>query len=166
MKNFFNRLLILMSGALCMVQGAAWASEADLKIPDLHEGHFASFGGLSGYQILLYGAMVILGTVGVSLYQFVKIKALPAHKSMLDVAETIFQTCKTYLKQQAKFLMILFAIIACAMAYYFIALKHESITTLGLVLLFSVVGMAGSVLVAFYGIRINTYRSEEHTSEL
>src|SRR3990167_3591095 len=76
---------------------------------------------------------------------------------MLDVAETIFQTYKTYLKQQAKFLTILFAIIACAMAYYFIALKHESITTLGLVLLFSVVGMAGSVLVAFYGIRINTY---------
>src|SRR3990167_608408 len=76
---------------------------------------------------------------------------------MLDVAETIFQTYKTYLKQQAKFLTILFAIIACAMAYYFIALKHESITTLGLVLLFSVVGMAGSVLVAFYGIRVNTY---------
>lgn len=157
MKKFFNRLLIILSGALVMVQRTVWASEADLKIPDLHEGHFASFGGLSGYQILMYGALVILGTVGVSLYQYMKIKALPAHKSMLEVAETIFQTCKTYLKQQVKFLTILFIIIACAMSYYFIGLQHESGMTLGLVLLFSVIGMAGSTLVAFYGIRINTY---------
>src|SRR3989338_1898616 len=155
MKKTFSRLLFF--AVLCMGQGAAWSSEADLKIPDLHQGSFNLFGGLTGFQILLYGAMVILGTMGLSLYQFVKVKAFPAHKSMLDVAETIFQTCKTYLKQLAKFLTILFAIIACPMAYYFIALKHESITTLGLVLLFSVVGMAGSVLVAFYGIRINTY---------
>ena len=140
-----------------MGQGAAWASEADLKIPDLHEGRFDLFGGLTGYQILLYGAMVILGTVGLSLYQFVKIKALPAHKSMLAIAETIFKTCQTYLKQQVKFLAILFGIIACAMSYYFVGLQHESATTLGLVLLFSVVGMGGSTLVAYYGIRINTY---------
>ena len=60
--------------------------------------------------------MVILGTVGLSLYQFIKIKALPAHKSMLDVAETIYQTCKTYLKQQVKFLAMLFAIIASVIA--------------------------------------------------
>ena len=142
---------------LFLWQGAAWASEADLKIPDLHEGHFAMFGGLSGFQILLYGAMVILGTVGLSLYQFLNVRALPAHKSMLDVSETIFQTCKTYLKQQVKFLTILFAIIACAMSYYFLGLKHEPLATLGLVLFFSIVGMAGSSLVAYYGIRVNTY---------
>src|SRR6185436_21034196 len=112
MKTFFRRLLVL--GGIFAAQGIAWASEADLKIPDLHEGRFQMFGGLTGYQILLYGAMVILGTVGLSLYQFMKIKALPAHRSMLDVAETIFQTCTTYLKQQAKFLAMLFAIIACA----------------------------------------------------
>ncbi|OGW81063.1 MAG: sodium-translocating pyrophosphatase [Omnitrophica bacterium GWA2_52_8] len=155
MKKIFNHLLFM--SALCMGQGAAWASEADLKIPDLHEGRFDLFGGLTGYQILLYGAMVILGTVGLSLYQFVKIKALPAHKSMLAIAETIFKTCQTYLKQQVKFLAILFGIIACAMSYYFVGLQHESATTLGLVLLFSVVGMGGSTLVAYYGIRINTY---------
>ncbi len=141
---------------LFLWQGAAWASEADLKIPDLHAGRFNLLGGLSGFQILLYGAMVILGTVGLSLYQYKKIKALPAHKSMLDVAETIFQTCKTYLKQQVKFLAVLFAIIACAMSYYFLGLKHESATTLGMVLFFSIIGMAGSSLVAYYGIRINT----------
>jgi len=155
MKRLFTRLSVL--GAFFLWQGAAWASEADLKIPDLHEGHFNMFGGLSGFQILLYGAMVILGTVGLSLYQFFNVKALPAHKSMLDVAETIFQTCKTYLKQQVKFLIILFAIIASAMSYYFLGLKHEPLATLGLVLFFSVVGMAGSTLVAYYGIRVNTY---------
>ena len=155
MKKLFTQLSLL--GAFFLGQTAAWASEADLKIPDLHEGHFAMFGGLTGYQILLYGAMVIMGTVGLSLYQFYNVKKLPAHKSMLDVAETIFQTCKTYLKQQIKFLSILFAIIACAMSYYFLGLKHEPITTLGLVLLFSVIGMGGSALVAYYGIRVNTY---------
>ncbi len=155
MKKLLTRLSF--SSMIFLGQGAAWASEADLKIPDLHEGHFAMFGGLSGFQILLYGAMVILGTVGLSLYQFFNVKALPAHKSMLDVAETIFQTCKTYLKQQVKFLTILFVIIAAAMSYYFLGLKHEPLATLGLVLLFSVIGMGGSALVAYYGIRINTY---------
>ncbi len=155
MKKLFTHLSIL--GSLCLCQAVAWASEADLKIPDLHEGQFSLFGGLSGFQIMLYGALVILGTVGVSLYQFVKIKSLPAHKSMLDIAETIFKTCQTYLKQQVKFLAILFAIIACAMSYYFMGLQHESFPTLSLVLFFSVVGMAGSTLVAYYGIRVNTY---------
>ncbi len=155
MKVIFRRLMVVT--ALLTAQASAFASEADLKIPDLHEGHFALFGGFTGFQILLYGAMVILGTVGLSLYQFVKIKGLPAHKSMLEVAETIFQTCSTYLKQQMKFLAMLFAIIALAMTYYFLALKHEPLSTLGLVLLFSVVGMAGSTLVAWYGIRVNTY---------
>jgi K(+)-stimulated pyrophosphate-energized sodium pump len=155
MKKIFNQLFVL--SALCMGQGVAWASEADLKIPDLHQGQFHLFGGFTGFQILLYGALVILGTVGLSLYQFVKIKGLPAHKSMLEVSETIFQTCKTYLQQQVKFLAILFAIIASTMSYYFLALQHQSISTLGLILFFSIVGMAGSTLVAFYGIRVNTY---------
>ena len=147
----------MVTAAFFALQAPAWASEADLKIPDLHEGRFEMFGGLTGYQILLYGAMVILGTVGLSIYQFLAIKKLPAHKSMLDIAETIFQTCRTYLKQQVKFLVMLFAIIACAMSYYFVGLQHASFTTLGLVLFFSIVGMAGSTLVAYYGIRVNTY---------
>lgn len=155
MKTFLRQLVILAGFAA--FQGTAWASEADLKIPDLHEGHFAMFGGLSGFQILFYGAFIILGTVGLSLFQFFKIKALPSHRSMLEVAETIFQTCTTYLKQQVKFLAILFGIISLAMAYYFIGLQHETVPTFGLILLFSVIGMAGSTLVALYGIRVNTY---------
>ncbi len=155
MKTLFRRLAVLT--AFLTVQAPAWASEADLRIPDLREGRFEMFGDLTGYQILLYGAFIILGTVGLSIFQFLEIKKLPAHRSMLEVAETIYQTCVTYLKQQAKFLMMLFAIIASAMSYYFIGLQHETFGTLALVLFFSIVGMAGSTLVAWYGIRVNTY---------
>src|SRR4051812_23468109 len=82
---------------------------------------------------------------------------------MLDVAEVIFQTCKTYLIQQGKFLLMLFALIACALAYYLLGFPQESNTglspaaTLVFVLFFAIVGMAGSYAVAWYGIRVNTY---------
>lgn len=134
------------------------ASEANLKIPDLHEGRFHFFfGDISGWWLLLVGSFVIAGTLGISLSLRAQIAALPAHQSMLNVAEIIFQTCKTYLIQQGKFLMMLFALIAAAMTYYFIALQGESWTTTILVLLFSLVGIGGSYWVAWYGIRVNTY---------
>jgi K(+)-stimulated pyrophosphate-energized sodium pump len=76
---------------------------------------------------------------------------------MLNVASTIYATCKTYLIQQGKFLIMLFVFIGSCMAFYFLILKKESLTTLLLVLFFSVVGMAGSYAVAWFGIRINTY---------
>ncbi len=141
----------------CFLSVLTFASEADLAIPDLHEGNFPLFFNLNAYQLLLYGSLVILGTLGISLYLRGQIKKMQSHKSMLDVAETIFQTCRTYLLQQGKFLIYLFIIIAIAMTYYFIGLKHEGVSVAVLVLLFSVVGMAGSYAVAWYGIRINTY---------
>src|SRR5260370_12954718 len=76
---------------------------------------------------------------------------------MLDVAEIIFQTCKTYLIQQGKFLLMLFALIACAMTYYFMALQDKEFSVVAKVLFFSIVGMAGSYSVAWYGIRVNTF---------
>src|SRR3954471_9827231 len=96
-------LLLLLTAA------GASASEGDLAIPDLPAGTFFN-GSVSAYRLLLVGAMVICGTLGISLYLRMQIAKLPAHKSMLDVAEIIFQTCKTYLFQQAKFLLILFCI--------------------------------------------------------
>src|SRR5262249_27906163 len=107
--------------------------------------------------LLFYGSFVIAGTLGISLYQVWQIHRQPAHRSMLNVATIIFQTCKTYLIQQGKFLLMLFAIIACAMAYYFLGLKEETPPTLLLVLLFSIIGMGGSYAVAWYGIRVNTF---------
>jgi len=143
---------------LLAAPGLALAGEADLAIPDLHEGKFNIAGQqISGWNLLLYGAFVICGTLGISLYLRTQIYRLPAHRSMLDISEIIFQTCKTYLIQQGKFLMMLFLLIAAAISYYFLGLRGEPITTLLLVLFFSVVGIVGSYWVAWYGIRVNTY---------
>ena len=151
--------LIIGSLALWLLWGStALAGEQQLAIPDLHLGHFTIAGQeISAWNLLFYGALVITGTLTISLYLFYQIKKLPAHESMLKISEIIFQTCKTYLIQQGKFLLMLFAIIGSAMTYYFMALQHEPLETAMLVLLFSVVGMGGSYCVAWYGIRVNTY---------
>jgi len=145
-------------GLLLLLAATGQASEADLAIPDLHKGSFDLFGTtVSAWNILFYGALVITGTLGISLYLLYDIRSRPAHKSMLDIAEIIFQTCKTYLIQQGKFLLMLFCLIAFAMTYYFLALKHENAGTLLNVLFYAIVGMGGSYAVAWYGIRVNTY---------
>jgi K(+)-stimulated pyrophosphate-energized sodium pump len=155
-------------GVLLLAGTSGLASEADLKIPDLHgepgKPHFDLFGQhVSAWDLLFYGALVITGTLGISLYQLYQIRKQPAHKSMLDIAEVIFQTCKTYLIQQGKFLLMLFCFIAAAITFYFFLEKKpgdttaHTLETILLVLLFSVVGMGGSYAVAWYGIRVNTY---------
>jgi K(+)-stimulated pyrophosphate-energized sodium pump len=149
-------------GVFLLTSIFSFASEADLKIPDLHSAIFPHFGGIDGWHLLLFGSLVIIGTLGISLYLFKQIKALPAHKSMLDVADTIYKTCRTYLLHQGKFLIILFGIIASAIIFYLImAHSPESVYSVPviiiLVLLFSIVGMGGSYAVAWYGIRVNTY---------
>jgi len=150
--------LLLAIALVAANAGPLFASEADLAIPDLHEGTFTIFGRqISGYNLLLYGSFVICGTLGISLYLRRQIAMLPAHESMLKVAEIIYQTCRTYLIQQGKFLFILFLLIAAAMAYYFLKLQDETLKTTGLVLLFSIIGMIGSYWVAWYGIRVNTF---------
>src|SRR5579883_2809962 len=152
--------------ALLLSAASAHASEADLAIPDLHEGTFTSLGGISAWWLLFIGAWVICGTLGISLYLRTQIHRLPAHRSMLAVADTIYETCKTYLIQQGKFLLMLFVLIALAISYYLLGFSSDSgeeasrippAATLALVLFFSIVGMAGSYAVAWYGIRVNTY---------
>lgn len=135
-----------------------YASEADLSIPDLHEGVFHIFGGsISAWNFLCYGAIIIAGTLGFSLYLFSQVKKLPAHQSMLKVAGTIYQTCRTYLLQQGKFLVMLFGLIAIVLCVYFFGLVGQSFPVVLQVLAFSIIGMAGSYSVAWYGIRVNTY---------
>jgi K(+)-stimulated pyrophosphate-energized sodium pump len=161
---------------LLLAATSAPASEAKLAIPDLHKGHFDTLWGISAWWLLFWGACVIAGTLGFSLYLRHQIRLLPAHGSMLSVSETIFQTCKTYLIQQGKFLLMLWIFIAACMTYYLLGFGESAegqpaaggvpapaethippILTVLLVLLFSVVGMAGSYAVAWYGIRINTW---------
>jgi K(+)-stimulated pyrophosphate-energized sodium pump len=113
-------MLVLPALALLLSASPVQASEADLAIPDLSAGHFENLGGISAWTLLFVGAIVITGTCGFSLYLRAQIHRLPAHKSMLDVAEIIYQTCRTYLIQQGKFLCLLFIIIAIAITYYLV----------------------------------------------
>ena len=156
MKIFKKFLLI--PGLLLLNTITVLASEADLAIPDLHNGApYKLLGGITPFDLLFYGAWIIAGTLGISLFLSRQVKKLEAHESMLNVANTIYATCKTYLIQQGKFLIMLFVFIGSCMAFYFLVLKGETFKTLLLVLFFSVVGMAGSYAVAWFGIRINTY---------
>jgi len=124
-----------------------FGSEADLKIPNLSpdQNNMLMFGFVICFLGLLFGY-----------YQFSKVKKLKAHKSMLDVAHIIFETCKTYLIQQGKFLVILFAFIASCIAFYFGFLQQMSFGGVLLILMWSVIGILGSYSVAWFGIRMNT----------
>ncbi len=128
------------------------ASEADLKIPkEIHE-----------FGVLHWGFFIALLGILFGIYQFLKVRKLPAHKNMLDVAQVIYRTCSTYLKQQGKFLAKLFVFIGIAVAAYFGFLaKGEDGSSFGigavlLILTWTIIGMLGSYSVAAYGIRMNT----------
>jgi K(+)-stimulated pyrophosphate-energized sodium pump len=149
---------VLFSGIFLLTAGHAFASEAELAIPDLHKGYYILFGQIiTAWNLLFWGACIIAGTLSVSLFLRHQVKKQRAHESMLKVAAIIYQTCRTYLIQQGKFLLMLFAFITAVMAFYFLVLQHTGLPTLILVLLFSVVGMGGSYTVAWYGIRVNTF---------
>jgi K(+)-stimulated pyrophosphate-energized sodium pump len=127
-KSWSRLLTFFFAGILLFCCRAVHASEADLAIPDLHAGTFDIFGTeVSAWNLLFYGALVICGTLGISLYLRTQIQRLPAHSSMLNIAEIIYQTCKTYLLQQGKFLLMLFVLIAIAISYYLLAFggTHE-----------------------------------------
>src|SRR5687767_5128083 len=123
-------LTVLFVVAVTMLAASStplFASEADLAIPDLHAGTFNLFGGtISAWKLLFYGALVNFGTLGISLYLKAQIRALQAHRSQLAVADIIYATCKTYLLQQAKFLMMLFVLIAIAISYYMLGFSHDT----------------------------------------
>jgi K(+)-stimulated pyrophosphate-energized sodium pump len=156
MSKFF-RVISLLSIFLVSSLGS-FASEADLAIPDLHQGTYEIFGGVvSSWDFLFYGALIISGTLFFSLFLYSQIKKLTAHDSMLKVASTIYQTCRTYLLQQGKFLLMLFAIVCVIFCVYFFGLVGQTVPVVLLVLLFSVIGMLGSYSVAWYGIRVNTF---------
>ncbi len=139
------------------IASVARASEVELHIPELSTT-FNLFGGtIAGTTLLGWGMVVAVLGVCFGLVEFVRIKALPAHQSMLDVSALIYETCKTYLLQQGKFLLILGVFIFAAIFYYFNILLHLEISRVMMILLWSVLGMAGSYAVAWFGMRINTY---------
>src|SRR5664280_494256 len=146
----------LLSGLIfLMLAGTAFAGEADIKLPDVLSVAF--FGGkLTGWMILNIGlAVCVIGMI-FGVIQYKQTKNLPAHKSMLDVSQTIWETCKTYLFQQGKFLIGLWILIALCIVYYFGALQGKIASDIIIILICSIVGILGSYGVAWFGIRINT----------
>ncbi len=135
----------------------AIASEIDLKIPSLDVVYNILGYSITGSQILLYGLGVCLAGLLFGLGEFFGIKKLPAHKAMLDVSHTIYETCKTYMKQQAKLLIVLEVFIAACIFYYFYYLNATPLPKVMTVLAWSILGILGSYAVAWFGMRINTY---------
>ena len=133
----------------------AFAGEADINLPPLQDVSF--FGGsLSSHAILYFGlAVCVIGAL-FGFFQYKQTCALPVHKAMSEVSNIIWETCKTYLMQQGKFLVGLWVLIAVCMVYYFVGLKKTPIDSVLVILASSVLGIVGSVAVAWFGIRINT----------
>lgn len=148
-----KKVLTILS--LSVIPFLSRASEADLPIPDLSKSFFNSI-GMDGHALLSWGIFIIVLGMLFGLWQFMRIKKLPAHRSMLSVSHIIYETCKTYLFQQGKFLVILFIIIGSAIFYYFYGLNGMEFSRVLLVLSWSVLGILGSYGVAWFGIRINT----------
>jgi K(+)-stimulated pyrophosphate-energized sodium pump len=142
--------------ALAAVSGASpsWASEADLKLPDLGS---VSFLGVAGSTLLLFGLFVCLLGLLFGLVMYTQLKNMPVHKSMREISELIYETCKTYLQTQGKFIMVLWAFIATIIVVYFGWLRHFHLSQVALIIAFSLIGIAGSYGVAWFGIRINTF---------
>jgi len=158
--------LVLLASMAGPALHAAWAQgaaaapqhqgggEANLKIPDLAQ---VSFGGTTGRTLLQWGLLVCLLGLVFGMVIFKQLKGLPVHQSMLEISELIYETCKTYLVQQGKFLLILWIFIAVIVTFYFGVLQHMTAQQVGIILFFSLVGIGGSYGVAWFGMRINTF---------
>ena len=129
--------------------------EVNLVVPDLAQASFLN--GINGRVLLMAGLIIpLLGLIfGLMIYQ--RLKNLPVHSSMREISELIYETCKTYLLTQGKFLMILEVFIGTAIIFYFGLLQHLEAFRVFVILIFSVIGILGSYSVAWFGIRVNTF---------
>ena len=150
MKKLFYLLFSVM--ALLMPQLAS-ASEADLILPNLHS---VTFMGVDGWTLLAWGLLLCIGGFIFGFVQFTQIKKIKVHKSISDISELIYATCKTYLITQGKFIVVLEVLVGIIMAVYFGWLRNFSFNKVAIILVCSVIGIAGSYFVAWFGMRINT----------
>jgi K(+)-stimulated pyrophosphate-energized sodium pump len=150
-KTSFFRGAILLAASFCSTN--AFAGDADINLPKLDQ---VSFGSLSGHAILYFGLIVCAIGAAFGLLQYQQTRGLPVHRSMRDVSNIIWETCKTYLLQQGKFLAALWILIAICMVYYFKGLQDKTIGAVLVILGSSILGILGSYAVAWFGIRINT----------
>lgn len=143
-----KKITVILSAMMLPV--FAFASEAKLEMPE-------GFAQADSSKILYWGFVVVVMGLIFGFWQFNKVRRLKAHKSMLEIGNVIFKTCSTYLKQQGKFLIILFVFIGAAIALYFGALSKMSFGSVLLVLAWTIIGILGSYGVAWFGVRMNTY---------
>src|SRR6202046_1512296 len=160
----FSRVLKSAAAAMAMLLGAVAVQaqapgeppggEANLKLPDLSQVNFL---GIDGHKLLLFGILFCIFGLVFGLVIYTRLKNLPVHRAMREISELIYETCKTYLITQGKFLMLLEAFIAVVIVLYFGALLHMEAMRVIIILAFSVVGIMGSFGVAWFGIRVNTF---------
>ncbi len=149
-------LLSLLGLLFVATASPALAGEADIVLPDLGQVQFSGLGGMSGLSIMYFGLFICIVGLIFAIVQYRQTKKMPAHKSMLDVSNIIWETCKSYLTQQGKFLIALWILIAICMIYYFVGLSHKPIGEMVIILFASILGILGSYGVAWFGMRINT----------
>jgi len=147
-------MLVLTATAALAQPAESDAGEAALKLPDLSS---VSFLGVDGHRLLMIGLLFCVFGLGFGMFIFMRLKNLPVHRSMREISELIYETCKTYLLTQGKFLMLLWAFIAAIIVLYFGVLRHFEVPRVLIILVFSLVGIAGSYGVAWFGIRVNTF---------
>jgi K(+)-stimulated pyrophosphate-energized sodium pump len=133
----------------------ALASEADLVLPDLHSVTF--LGGIPGSTLLLWGLAVCLFGMVFGAIQYMSIRKLPVHSAMKEISELIYETCKTYLITQGKFILVLWVLIGAIIVAYFGWLRQMQVDKVVFILISSLIGILGSYTVAWFGMRINTF---------
>jgi K(+)-stimulated pyrophosphate-energized sodium pump len=153
--------IVLSSAAIALAQpGEETGGEAGLKVPDLSSVSFFN-NQIDGHKLLLFGIFFCILGLLFGLVIYTKLKNLPVHRAMREISELIYETCKTYLVTQGKFLMLLWVFIAVIIVLYFGVLApvpgKSVAVTLPIILVFSLVGIAGSYGVAWFGIRVNTF---------
>jgi len=162
-----SALTVLAPAATVFAQESGHhGGEASLALPDLKSVTFV--GGIDGHTLLLFGLVICALGMAFGIAAYSRIRKLPVHQSMAEISELIYETCKTYLLQQGKFLILLWIFIGSIVLVYFGSLAVTGVDAAGhitrgfpplkvaVILLFSLIGMAGSYSVAWFGIRINT----------
>jgi K(+)-stimulated pyrophosphate-energized sodium pump len=147
-------VLAVLGATIAQAATEGHKSEIDLVVPDLTQ---ATFLGMAGNHLLLIGLVVCLLGLAFGLVIYGQLKNMPVHRSMLEISELIYETCKTYLITQGKFILILELFIGTIMVLYFGVLREMPVVKVVTIILFSLIGIAGSYVVAWFGIRVNTF---------
>jgi K(+)-stimulated pyrophosphate-energized sodium pump len=155
-KAIFILAAVISTSAAALAQPTEPGGEASLKLPDLSQISFFN-GAIDGHKLLLIGILFCILGLAFGMAIYMRLKNLPVHRSMREISELIYETCKTYLVTQGKFILLLWVFIAVIILLYFGVLQHMEAMRVAIILGFSLVGIAGSYGVAWFGIRVNTF---------